>query len=736
MEVITQQQLEAQKAKLDSREEELNKRDEVYAELNKKLNAAIQKQNESLEKERQELFDKSREIQKLRNELSEKKSNLEAEYQQKLSELNTEKQALQSDKKKLESGYETQLQRQCRAKLVEFHDKLEEEFTKQFGEKIQRLEQQEKNLQNREAKLRVGENSLEAERESFKSEKNAKVKILEEELDFINSEYEKLSVDYEGLISERNEFNLYKDRNLLEEIKNLKECKKSLEKQLDDERKEQEERINKLYDEVQNAKKIYDYELDKIRRYDAQEKELDNLKIEKENLESQLKEQDYYKNEVARWQKKVEELQATFLGTQEQQERKKAIIKEVEQNPQCQIQISKNNQCQETDETQWLNSIETRMKDYGLNYPRRLLDAFHTMLKTASYSPLSVLSGVSGTGKSELPKLYSYFGGFNFLSEAVQPTWDSPSSMIGFFNTIENKFDSTAIFKFLLQTSLNSGPNSFGLKESMNLILLDEFNLAHIELYFAEFLSKFETKRGSDNVNLQIPIGAGMDMKILLDSNLLWVGSMNEDESTKSLSDKVLDRAFCLNFPRPKKLADRKDIKKLGDIQPFKWLPKTTWEKWQQEANDKTKDINLDTYKKAVESINEAMAKAHRAIGHRVWQSMAAYMRNHPKVVYGDREQGLKLAFTDQIVQKIMPKLRGIETQGAEKKTLTEIKEIIIKHAPSLEKDFDYAMRNPYGQFKFDSAEYLEEYGVKSNADLQHKNVEHTSNTAHNQSKK
>lgn len=721
MEVITQQQLEAQKAKLDLREEELNKReesankvrdglrkqkdaldseksnykqqviDEVYAEFNDKLNAAIQKQNESLEKERQELFDKSREIQKLQNELSEKKSNLEA------------------------------------AKLVEFHDKLEEEFTKQFGEKIQRLEQQEKNLQNREAKLRVGENSLEAERESFKSEKNAKVKILEEELDFINSEYEKLSVDYEGLISERNEFNLYKDRNLLEEIKNLKECKKSLEKQLDDERKEQEERINKLYDEVQNAKKIYDYELDKIRRYDAQEKELDNLKIEKENLESQLKEQDYYKNEVSRWQEEVKKLQATFLGTQEQQERKEAIIKEVEQNPQCQIQINKDNQCQETDETLWLNSIESRMKDYGLNYPRRLLDAFHTMLKTASYSPLSVLSGVSGTGKSELPKLYSYFGGFNFLSEAVQPTWDSPSSMIGFFNTIENKFDSTAIFKFLLQTSLNSGSNNFGLKESMNLILLDEFNLAHIELYFAEFLSKFETKRGSDNVNLQIPIGAGMDMKILLDSNLLWVGSMNEDESTKSLSDKVLDRAFCLNFPRPKKLADRKDIKKLGDIQPFKWLPKTTWGKWQQESNDKTKDINLDTYKKAVESINEAMAKAHRAIGHRVWQSMAAYMRNHPKVVYGDREQGLKLAFTDQIVQKIMPKLRGIETQGAEKKALTEIKEIIIKHAPSLEKDFDYAMKNPYGQFKFDSAEYLEEYGVKSNADSQHKNVEHTS---------
>ncbi len=62
-------------------------------------------------------------------------------------------------------------------------------------------------------------------------------------------------------------------------------------------------------------------------------------------------------------------------------------------------------------------------------------------------SPLTVLSGVSGTGKSELPKLYSYFGGFNFLAEAVQPTWDSPSSMIGYYNTIDRKFDSTKYIK-------------------------------------------------------------------------------------------------------------------------------------------------------------------------------------------------------------------------------------------------------------------------------------------------
>ncbi|MGL2576144.1 hypothetical protein ACQJ5K_00290 [Helicobacter pylori] len=46
------------------------------------------------------------------------------------------------------------------------------------------------------------------------------------------------------------------------------------------------------------------------------------------------------------------------------------------------------------------------MRDFNVFYPKRLLYMFHTALKSASLSPLSVLSGVSGTGKSELPKLY------------------------------------------------------------------------------------------------------------------------------------------------------------------------------------------------------------------------------------------------------------------------------------------------------------------------------------------
>ncbi len=68
-----------------------------------------------------------------------------------------------------------------------------------------------------------------------------------------------------------------------------------------------------------------------------------------------------------------------------------------------------------TEELAFLECIEKGMQEFNVFYPKRLLYMFHTALKSASLSPLSVLSGVSGIGKSELPKLYAHFGGVKFF---------------------------------------------------------------------------------------------------------------------------------------------------------------------------------------------------------------------------------------------------------------------------------------------------------------------------------
>lgn len=371
-----------------------------------------------------------------------------------------------------------------------------------------------------------------------------------------------------------------------------------------------------------------------------------------------------------------------------------------------------------TQEIAWLKGIDAACLEYGLRFPKRILWAYHTALKTAEWSPLTVLAGVSGTGKSELPKLYAHFGGIKFLNLSVQPNWDSQESMLGFFNSIDNKFDAQPVLRFLAQSQKPRSEEYPGLMEAMCLVLLDEMNLAHVELYFAEFLSKLESRRGRKGTeempNLEVKLGAGIrPYELPLGRNVLWTGTMNQDETTKTLSDKVLDRGIIINFPRPTVLERRSQLKPLGTASPL--LSRSTWESWWNRESKFT-DREILPYKGFIEDTNKALAKVGRALGHRVWQSIEYYMANYPDVMLAqkngtDLEQAMKTAFEDQLVQKVMPKLRGIETRGRGKNDcLDRIKAQLLESGyDSLLVDFESACEFGYGQFMWHSAHYLED---------------------------
>ena len=236
------------------------------------------------------------------------------------------------------------------------------------------------------------------------------------------------------------------------------------------------------------------------------------------------------------------------------------------------------------DEVAWLDEISRRCAGHGLRFPERILRSFHTALKTAEWSPLTVLAGVSGTGKSELPRLYSHFGGIVFDHISVQPNWDSQEAMLGFFNSIDNRFDAQPLLRFLAQTQKKRTDDYLGLRDNVALVLLDEMNLAHPELYFAEFLSTLELRRGykgKKGPSLAVKIGAGLpEYQLPLGRNVLWAGTMNQDETTKSLSDKVVDRSIIIHFPRPTTLERRKRQETLNESNRGVPLHRLTWEEW------------------------------------------------------------------------------------------------------------------------------------------------------------
>ena len=394
-------------------------------------------------------------------------------------------------------------------------------------------------------------------------------------------------------------------------------------------------------------------------------------------------------------------------------------------------------------EMEWFNKVSRKIKEYGLEFNSRILKAFHTALKTAEWSPLAVLAGVSGTGKSELPQLYAKFGGINCLNVPVQPNWDSQEAMLGYYNTVSSKFEAQPLLQYLVQTqTANCEKNEkheeykCSLKEQMNIVLLDEMNLAHIEQYFAEFLSKLEERRGKKEEDSQFPalavkLGGTHAYPLPMGRNVLWVGTMNQDETTKSLSDKVLDRGIVINFPRPDEFKRRLNLNKDVAAEE-KYLSIETWNSWKLILNDQqvveTEKI-IAPYKELVEKINKSISNIGRAIGHRVWQSIENYIWNYPDVrkeficrpadlsdedFKKEISKKMDPAFEDQLVQKIMPKLRGIETRGESKKCLDEIRTSIETfknsgHSVNIAKDFDNAIKFGDGQFLWVTSEYLNE---------------------------
>ena len=198
---------------------------------------------------------------------------------------------------------------------------------------------------------------------------------------------------------------------------------------------------------------------------------------------------------------------------------------------------------------------------------------------------------------------------------------------------------------------------------------------------------------------------------------------MNEDETTKALSDKVLDRGNLLSFPRPKEFISRA---KANSVEAAAMLKKSTWHEWLSNNVIEEKQFveRIDKYKKGLEAINEAMEFAGRALGHRVWQSVENYMANHPKVIMAVRDEdfdaavcdiAMQEAFEEALVHKVMPKLRGIETDGETKiQCIDKIETVLFGAngenglAPGLFADFNHAKTNAYETFIWNSAKYLE----------------------------
>lgn len=707
--------LEGEKEKLRQRELAVQKaeiqRDNGYADARAKLDDELfnlrKEQEKALESKRTNALtnlekelseDRASRITSLEKEIADRLKATEATIQQVMDELDQKRTALLKDQ----------------AELDEAQEKLEY--------KKQRLQSRQNALDERESNWGIEvEEKVSQRKQSFENETS----VLKDEIARLRESIKTSS----ALVSNFEELKRkLGDKDPAAVLLKLKTYEEEIKKLRDDLATRPTQEMQEAFDRLKSEKSALQLACERL---SEENQNLRSSARAQSDLEMQLAElTDKNKSLLRRFEsvdadnnRLIEELKRLQSSYERDQDRE-ARIRDIE-NPYIQKKLPRAQE--QITEIQWLDRIRTSCTNYGLRFPRRILYAFHTALKTAEWSPMTVLSGVSGTGKSELPRLYSHFGGINFLSLSVQPNWDSQESMLGFFNSIDNKFDAQPVLRLLAQSQKAQVDDYPGLEDVMSLILMDEMNLAHVELYFAEFLSKLELRRGRKGNEvpcLEVKLGAGIQQYDLpLGRNVLWAGTMNQDETTKSLSDKVLDRGIVINFPRPTTLERRRQLKPLGDQAPL--VSRKLWESWWCRES-KFNDYQILPYKGFIEDMNASLSKVGRALGHRVWQSIEYYMANYPDVLEAQRNnddaslvKAMKVAFEDQLVQKVMPKLRGIETRGKSKSDcLDKIRTQLVNHEYNIVEDFDLACEFGYGQFIWNSANYLKDDGVVNGQEI------------------
>lgn len=158
---------------------------------------------------------------------------------------------------------------------------------------------------------------------------------------------------------------------------------------------------------------------------------------------------------------------------------------------------------------------------------------------------LIILQGISGTGKTSLAYAWGKFVNKDSCIASVQPSWRDKTELLGYFNEFTKKFNETDVLAELYTA---------GHDDDVHTIILDEMNIARVEYYFAEMLSILEMPSRSEWIIELVTNSWSSDPyritngKLKLPGNLWYLGTINNDDSTFMVSDKVYDRAMPIDI--------------------------------------------------------------------------------------------------------------------------------------------------------------------------------------------
>ena len=173
------------------------------------------------------------------------------------------------------------------------------------------------------------------------------------------------------------------------------------------------------------------------------------------------------------------------------------------------------------------------------------IDMMRYFVASMGTSRIIILQGISGTGKTSLPYAFGKFVQLDTTVVSVQPSWRERTELYGYFNEFTKKYTETDFLRAVYEANYYRDPH---------ILILDEMNIARVEYYFAEMLSILEMPR-KEEWKVDIVTAVWDNDPVLIEGgsipipdNVWFVGTINNDDSTFAVADKVYDRAIPIDL--------------------------------------------------------------------------------------------------------------------------------------------------------------------------------------------
>ncbi len=587
----TQQRYEEMKSQLeDDKKDWLDKKSDEESELKenkKKAEEDLEKQNAELAEKRKDLNE--RELRLLADEDALKAGDNSAIIERLIA-------AFKNSKEEVITAAETHLKEQASV-ASEYLEKLENITSKES-----QLEIKEKELRVLEKKVKTMESIIEEEREALREEIQADVQSKFEER--LNS----ATIDLN-----RYKLKLEKANAETDELKAIIESIQSAFGDMDPEEmaticSKQKEEINELQQELSlrplqgdldTKQKQVEFLMQDIKelREKFNEKEYYELKAmfdnndillsEKQTLTGQL---ESAKAQIIYYKDTVEDLRHTISEINESHNKGNAF-KSSSKYDSGEFQVPLMRGTAPASLSEFISYLQSFMASPEHSEKERRFyskDIIKKFIAGLHMSPITILQGISGTGKTSLPRAvamammaddpnYSDVKGADELSKApyricpIQSGWRDKMDLMGFYNSFEKSYHETEFFNALYLA------NQPKYEHILFFIVLDEMNLSRPEHYFADFLSKLELsseeqrKIKIDNVPEDICPKSIIGGTLAIPKNVRFIGTANHDETTLEFAPKTYDRSNVIEMPRNCPKDDIPNYVKRYNV-TYKWL--------------------------------------------------------------------------------------------------------------------------------------------------------------------